>query len=184
MINKKIIIASTIKNEGKNLKKYFKILNKLIGNFRDYFIILVISDSKDSSLELCKKYLLNKNGKIIIKNFKKNTNRLKKLEISRNKYLEYVKKNFFNFDYLIVVDVDNVNNNLNIKNIKNSIKKKIWSAIFPTQRYFYYDIFALRINKLVNFNFLKKISKEISNNKDQINIKIYFKKYLTNFFFT
>ena len=79
MINKKIIIASTIKNESKNLKNYFKKLDKLIINCKDYFIIFVISDSNDNSLMLCKNYLRNKNRKIIIKNFKKKLDRIKKI---------------------------------------------------------------------------------------------------------
>ena len=183
MINKKIIIASTIKNESKNLKNYFKILDNLIINYKDYFIIFVISDSNDNSLMLCKNYLSNKNGKIIIKNFKKKFSRVKKLEISRNKYLDLVKKKYFNFDFLIVMDVDNVNINLDINQLERSLKKKNWNAIFPSQRFFYYDIFALRIKKILNFNFVEKISEEILQNKKNHDIKIYFKKYLFNYFF-
>ena len=183
MINKKIIIASTIKNESKNLKNYFKTLDKLIINYKDYFIILVISDSNDNSLMLCKNYLSNKNGKIIIKNFKKKLDRIKKLEISRNEYLYLIKKKYFNFDFLIVMDVDNVNTNLDVNQLERSLKKKNWNAIFPSQRFFYYDIFALRIKKILNFNFIEKISEDILQNKKNHNIKIYFKKNLFNYFF-
>ena len=183
MINKKIIIASTIKNESKNLKDYFKTLDKLIINYKDYFIIFVISDSNDSSLMLCKNYLSNKNGKIIIKNFEKKLDKIKKLEISRNKYLDLIKKKYFNFDFLIVMDVDNVNTNLDINQFERSLKKKNWNAIFPSQRFFYYDIFALRIHKILNFNFIEKISKDILLNKKNHNLKIYFRKYLFNYFF-
>lgn len=182
MINKKIIIASTIKNESKNLKNYFKILDKLIINFKDYFIIFVISDSNDTSLMLCKNYLNNKNGKIIIKNFKKKLDRIKKIEISRNKYLDLIKKKYFNFDFLIVMDVDNVNSNLDVNQLKRSLKKKNWNAIFPSQKYFYYDIFALRVQKILNFNFIEKISQDILLEKNH-NLKKYFKKYLFNYFF-
>ena len=136
MINKKIIIASTIKNESKNLKNYFKILDKLIINYKDYFIIFVISDSNDNSLMLCKNYLSNKNGKIIIKNFKKKLDRIKKLEISRNKYLDLVKKKYFNFDFLIVMDVDNVNINLDINQLERSLKKKIGMLFFLLKDFF------------------------------------------------
>ena len=43
----KAIICSTIKNEEKNLNSFFKILDKIIDTFDDYFIILIESDSTD-----------------------------------------------------------------------------------------------------------------------------------------
>ena len=44
----------------------------------------------------------------------KNYNRIKNLEICRNRYLDYIKKNssISNYDYLIVMDVDGVNNKI------------------------------------------------------------------------
>ena len=50
MINKKIIICSTIKNEGKNLKNFFYKIDQIISQFKDYFLIFVESDSTDKSI--------------------------------------------------------------------------------------------------------------------------------------
>ena len=71
MINKKIIICSTIKNEGKNLNRFFKIIDNLILNFNDYFLIFVESDSFDNSKEIIKDYLFNKKGILLSKNLEK-----------------------------------------------------------------------------------------------------------------
>lgn len=183
MVNKKVIIASTVKNEEKNLEKHFKIIDDLIDKFKDYFLIFVISDSKDNSENVCKKYIENKNGKVLIRNFKKKYNRVKKLEISRNCYLNFIKKQnaIKKFDFLIVMDVDGVNDLLTSKQLINTINKKKWSAIFPSQLIFYYDIFALRIENLIEYNFITKIKKESAKNIKLI--KKLFSKYLTKFFF-
>ena len=158
MLNKKIVVCSTIKDEEKNLKNFFSILDSITENFKDYYLIFVLSDCKDNSRSLCKNYLKNRNGYILTKNFKKQFNRIKRLEICRNEYLNFInnKKNIKTFNYLLVMDADNVNNKINFNKIKNSLKKKEWNALFANQSIFYYDIFALRIKGLIEYNFIEK----------------------------
>ena len=184
MINKKIIICSTIKNEGNNLNKFFKIIDNIILMFEEYFLIFVESDSTDNSKEIIKNYLFNKKGILLSKNLEKSLNRIKKLEISRNEYLNYIKKskNLSLFDYMFVLDADNANNQLKFKDIENSLNKEDWNAIFPNQKIFYYDIFALRIENHLEENFLEKIKNEIGNNQSE-NLKKIFKKNMTKFFY-
>lgn len=183
MINKKIIICSTVKNEARNLNKFFKLLDGIIYGFKDYFIIFVESDSKDNSSNIIKKYLSKKKGIIINHNLNDKYNRIKSLEISRNVYLDFIKSNqeCLEFDYLFVLDVDGVNNILNYNKIKSSLEMKTdWNAIFPNQK-FYYDIFALRIEGLIEENFVKRIKKDHQSNKYN-NLKENFKKNLTRYF--
>ena len=120
MINKKIVICTTIKNEAKNLNSYFRLLDKIINIFEDYFLIFIESESRDKTSVMVEKYLKNKKGKIINKELDTSLNRIVKLEICRNEYLDYVKNSnvLKGFDYLIVMDADGVNNKLNTKNLK------------------------------------------------------------------
>ncbi len=184
MVKKKIVICATVKNEEKNLVKFFKKVDSLISSFEEYYLIFVLSDTSDNSENLIDDYLKNRKGNLIIKNFDNQINRIEKLEICRNEYLEFIrKKNEINFyDYLIVMDVDGVNNILNDKILNKSIQKEKWSAIFANQKFFYYDIFALRINNLINENFILKIKKDFQNNiYDQPKKNIL--NNLTKFFF-
>ena len=125
MVKKKIVICATVKNEEKNLVKFFKKVDSLISSFEEYYLIFVLSDTSDNSENLIDDYLKNRKGNLIIKNFDNQINRIEKLEICRNEYLEFIrKKNEINFyDYLIVMDVDGVNNILNDKILNKSIKK-------------------------------------------------------------
>tara|TARA_Y100000996_G_C22510419_1_gene638132 strand:- start:448 stop:1284 length:837 start_codon:yes stop_codon:yes gene_type:complete len=185
MINKKIIISATVKNEAKNLKKFFKIIDDIVFKFEDYFIIFVESDSSDKSSIILKNYLLNRKGKLITCNLNNKFNRIKSLEICRNKYLDHIRNEniLLKFDYLFVMDVDGVNNNINYKKIKNSLLiEEDWTAIFPNQKYFYYDIFALRIPNLIEENFIKKIQMDYKIKKFK-SLKILFYENLTKFFF-
>ena len=186
MLNKKIVVCSTIKDEERNLKKFFSILDSITENFKDYYLIFVLSDCKDNSRSLCKNYLKNRNGYILTKNFKKQFNRIKRLEICRNEYLNFInnKKNIKTFNYLLVMDADNVNNKITYNRIKNSLKKKEWNALFANQSIFYYDIFALRIKGLIEYNFIEKIKNKFEIYRSQnLPLKKLFQKYLVRFFF-
>ena len=185
MINKKIVICATVKNEAKTLKKFFKIIENIVFRFEDYFIIFVESDSNDKSSLMLKNYLSTRKGKIITCNLNNKFNRIQSLEISRNKYLEHIRndKLLLKFDFLLVMDVDGVNNNINYKKIKNSLTfEEDWTAIFPNQKYYYYDIFALRISNLIEENFIKKIKKEYNLKKFKP-LKNIFYENLTKLFF-
>jgi len=142
-MNKKIIISCIIKNEQKNLKKFFKKIKEISNYFKDYFIIIVESDSTDASYELLKKYLINFNGILIKKKTNKYKFRTEKISSCRNEYLKFIYKNnkLNKFDYLLVVDVDNVNRLINGKKIIESIQNspKNWVGLFPNQ-FFYYDV--------------------------------------------
>tara|TARA_B100001057_G_scaffold501098_1_gene620499 strand:+ start:19 stop:855 length:837 start_codon:yes stop_codon:yes gene_type:complete len=185
MINKKIIISATIKNEAKNLKKFFKIIDDIIFKFEDYFLIFVESESIDKSSSILRNYLKNRRGQLITFKLNNKFNRIKNLELCRNKYLDHIKNEnaLLKFDYLVVMDVDGVNNKLNYAKIKNSLDfQKDWSAIFPNQKYYYYDIFALRISNLIEENFVEKVQFEYAIKKVKSLKKIFYEN-LTKFFF-
>jgi len=185
MINKKSVFCITVKNEEKNLELLFKTIDNIVNLFKEYYIIFVESDSKDDSKKIIQKYIkIKKNSIMITKNFNNNFNRLKKLEISRNIYLDYIKKNKFlrKFDYMFVLDCGNVNNKLTQEMIKKSITKRVWTAIFPTQSIFYYDIWALRIKKLLNHDCFEMFLNQINQNTKLDQKKIFYQN-VSKFFF-
>ena len=90
MINKKVVFCIPVRNESSNLKSLFKTLDKLNLKFEDYFIIFVESDSSDNSSDLIKKYLERRKGVLINKNLQGIENRVMRLAISRNEYLNFI----------------------------------------------------------------------------------------------
>ena len=183
MIKKKIIICSVIKNESRNLNNLFNLIRKISSFFLDYYVIIVESDSLDKSYQLAKIKINNLKGRIIKVKKNKNWKRTKKISFCRNIYLKIIsnEKNLKKFDYVIVVDADKVNNKLNMIDLSNTIKflPKNWIGFFPNQSLIYYDLYALRIKKFLEFDCFEKM---ISNLKFLSPRKSYFINVFKNFF--
>tara|TARA_A100001011_G_scaffold76076_1_gene78216 strand:+ start:1960 stop:2805 length:846 start_codon:yes stop_codon:yes gene_type:complete len=184
MINKKIIICSTIRNVEKDLKDFFIKLDQITSNFDDYFIILVQSNSNDNTAKSSETFLKNRKGIIINKNLDLSLYRTQRLEICRNEFLSYIKKDTLlrTYDFLIVMDADGINSMIKYEYIYNSINSsKNWSAIFANQKYIYYDIWTLRIKNYIDFDCFQKIKEEAQINNS--NLKKVFNNYFTKYFF-
>lgn len=179
----KAIICSTIKNEENNLNSFFKVLDRIIDTFDDYFIILIESDSTDNTYEKAKKLLSNYKGVIT----KIKTDHLKlrteKISLCRNAYLQFIieDKNLSNYNFMIVADADRVNSNINKISILNSIKTapQDWVGIFANQKYVYYDLWPLRVSSYIEndcYQDFIKLSQTFSTRK------AYFSAIFKNFF--
>ena len=167
MINKKVVFCIPVRNESSNLKSLFKTLDKLNLKFEDYFIIFVESDSSDNSSDLIKKYLERRKGVLINKNLQGIENRVMRLAISRNEYLNFIKndQNLKTYDLMIVLDCGGVNGSLTVKKIKNAILENENSiGIFPTQKFLYYDIWTLRIDNIINYDCFEELFKSYKKN--------------------
>lgn len=167
MINKKVVFCIPVRNESSNLKSLFKTLDKLNLKFEDYFIIFVESDSSDDSSDLIKKYLERRKGVLINKNLKGIENRVMRLAISRNEYLNFIKndQSLKTYDLMIVLDCGGVNGSLTAKKIKNAILENENSiGIFPTQKFLYYDIWTLRIDNIINYDCFEELFKSYKKN--------------------
>ena len=171
MLDKKVIFCATVSNEEKKLGIFFDLINRLSFLFKENYTILIESDSTDNTLNLISEKMKNKKGEFHsfgnLKN--KYKERSKRLEICRNKYLDIINKNqeLKKFDFMIVLDADNVNELLSPEVVNKSLvdlKNEEWSCIFPNQLYFYYDIWALRIQKLYETDCFKEFKDLLKNN--------------------
>jgi hypothetical protein len=171
MLDKRVIFCTTISNEEKNFNNFFKLIDKLKKIFNESYIILIESDSTDNTNQLFENEMESRNGEIhSLGNLRnKFVKRSKRLEVCRNKYLSLINNNKFlrEFDYMIVLDADNVNELLSPEVVNKSLvdlKNEEWSCIFPNQLYFYYDIWALRIQKLYETDCFKEFKNLLKNN--------------------
>jgi hypothetical protein len=162
-IKKKVIFCSILKNEEKNLGKFFLLIKSLKEIFDDYFIILVESESTDNTVKLAKKYLLNLKGTIISKDTSIYRKRTEKTAYCRNEYLKFIKNNnrLMKFNYLIILDGDKINHLINKKKLLSAIANTPmnWTAIFSNQLLFYYDLWTLRIKHIFNFDCFENLNK-------------------------
>tara|TARA_R110001599_G_scaffold336734_1_gene554727 strand:+ start:124 stop:867 length:744 start_codon:yes stop_codon:yes gene_type:complete len=140
MINKKVVICGTARNVGNNINKVFSNIYKIRDLFIESIVIVYYDKSDDNTLELLKKENI-----LIIEN-KEELHPLRVARIcnGRNRLMDYINKNNFDPDYMIMLDLDDVcsqriNINILLEDLKND---NHWSAMTYNKKD-YYDIFAL-----------------------------------------
>lgn len=184
MKNNQVILASILKNESKNLKNLFRIYDKIISVYKEYYIIIVESDSEDKTFIKCKNLLKKYNGKILKVNTRKFNKRTERIGFCRNIIIQEIKKKkkLTKYNHLIILDADKINWMLSGKRLIDSIANapRDWVGIFPNQILSYYDLFALRIKDKFNIDCYKYLKNKL-NQKENI-CKLYRKIIFKNFF--
>lgn len=150
--NKKIVICGLCRNIGyKKIKRMMEKIYNITKYFKEYKIVLFENDSTDNTRDIIKYYCsIDKNIKLLDCCSKNNCdcklsfktsyssgvlskNRIKNMAWCRNQYLNYVKKNYQNYDYLMVVDMD-LNGNVSSSGFFHSLGYDEWDAIFINGR--------------------------------------------------
>lgn len=164
-----VIICSIVRNAEKGLIKNIPIIDELCKHFIDYKIIVYENDSIDGTKNLLLQWK-NRNpekihisinntdaSKTIPKAIDVNGNpffsvkRIEKMVHLRNHYMEYIEKYNWKADYIIVVDLDVAQ--LNLQGILSSFAaKNEWDAVTafgystsPKFRRRYHDTYALTL---------------------------------------
>jgi hypothetical protein len=161
----KVIFCSIVRNVSIPLAKNIPQIEKLMSYFKFSEFIIFENDSIDNTKEILKKWAsTNKNVTYLTEDYhsetiptKLSTNvnpyysryRISKMCTYRNKYLEYLDNNNYNADFIIIIDLDIPQ--INIEAIINSIKnKQPWDCIASNSYFYnknlqkiYYDSYAL-----------------------------------------
>lgn len=160
ILNMKLIICGCAKNVQKFIGKLYKTVNTLKTIADEYKIIIFEDNSTDRTLHILKKWKRKDNNLIIISlpeineklaNIKYRTHRI---AFGRNMILKYIKHYYKDYNYMMMIDFDNVSTKLkNLNIIKEMIEfreneKLKWDAL-SFNRTYYYDIWALRFE---NYN--------------------------------
>lgn len=150
MIDKpKIVIASIARNIGDTFSKDYDRVLKAFSEFTIIRWIIVESNSTDNSIKLLKTYS-KLSTKILYVSLQpdkviRNTRTID-LAAARNKYLELfgeIRKET-EVDYLVVCDLNNLNNKLNKEAVQSCWAQNDWAAVLANQNGPYYDVWALR----------------------------------------
>ena len=159
-IDKSIAIAILARDCGGALTHNIPKIDNLRKYFKSSIVIVVENDSKDNTKEILSNWRDNSKDIIIIsedyniqtippktKDCKMpgaSTHRIEKMCFYRNKYLEYLKKMSFEYDYLMVIDIDI--DDFSEEGIVQAINNAPcdWAALFANGRY-YFDFFGIRL---------------------------------------
>jgi glycosyltransferase involved in cell wall biosynthesis len=157
MNNYKVVIVGCTKNNQKCIRSNLLKLVQIGSQFKDYNIIIYENDSMDNTLQQLQEFKSeNKNFDFIhetqienkYSNFRNIDMRAAILTHGRNILLDQVINKYSMYDYMIMIDMDNVLIGFNPQNICEVFKHNVdeWDVITSNCTIKYYDIWALRIS--------------------------------------
>ncbi len=167
---KSIVIIGTTRNSEIYLDSVFDNIYQITSHFDKYNIIVYENDSLDNTKDKLKKicnsdsnieYIIEARIDILY------PLRTQRLEYIRNKLLKIAINNFNNYDYLLIMDLDDVNSTKDISSTFLRIfdyEDDIWDIQAINQRKIYYDIWALRIKNVLEYDCWQKVNEEIKKN--------------------
>ncbi len=164
---KKVIICGIVRDAEKGLKRNIPVINSLVRQFYDYKVVVFENDSVDKTKEVLLNwqkdapehfyiFTENKNEMKTIPDSKTvscnpffSKKRISKMVALRNQYLDFIKSNHWESDYLVIVDLDVAS--LKLESILSSFNSDIeWDAVTafgyslsPKLRKRYHDTYAL-----------------------------------------
>ena len=150
----KVCICGTVKNVGQYLTKVMRNMEKIAALFEDYVIILYYDHSNDNTLEILREYC-KKNPKLLfyVNKSPLSSFRTHNIAKGRNFCLEKIRASFNDYEYMIMMDCDEVcTNNIKVEVLKYYLdRSEYWDAL-SFNRKDYYDIWALSISPYIVSN--------------------------------
>ena len=176
--NYDVIFAGTVRNCEQYIKETLENINECGKHFNNYYVVIYENDSNDRTREI-----LNENKKsnyfYIFENDIKEHRRTVRLSNGRNKILDKVKE--LNCDYLIMLDMDDVNiSGKFVNSIKTCFKYSNWDVLTGNQTGRYYDLWALRKQDLINYDCWREIERTNDQEKKNQILNIISNTYFDN----
>ena len=143
---KSVVITGCCMNVEKYIKNNLDIIEKIGQQFKEYKVVIYENDSIDNTREIL---IDNKkdNYHYIFENNISIKKRTERIAYCRNKILDFVNTNFIHFDYMLMLDLDDIIASGELSNTIHSCflyNTDQWDAMFANCSDEYYDIYALR----------------------------------------
>ena len=143
----KAVICGPIRNCAKYIPQVINNMLALGTLFEEFVIIFSYDISFDKTLQILKHYQHNIPNMIVYENpspmLLYRTHRIAK---ARNECLHIARTKYPSYDYMIMMDCDNVNSKrMNLSVVSASLKDTTWDALSFMTSPVYYDIWALSI---------------------------------------
>jgi glycosyltransferase involved in cell wall biosynthesis len=143
-------ICGTVRNCGSYLEKVFANIEKIGALFNDYKIILFYDDSTDNTLAVLKDYQKKNDKLIFYSNKKLLSHRTHRIAFGRNTCLNFIKTNYPDYEYFIMMDCDDRCSKTFCPNVLNMyLKRHDWDSLSFNHPDGYYDTWALSIGPYV-----------------------------------
>jgi len=142
-----VLVCGTIRDGARHLDTRVKTLSLVLESYFKVDFYVVESDSQDSTVDKLvglSQRLDNFSFLSLGELAGDFPDRLERLAFCRNKYMEYFEAHAA-FDYLIVADVDGINDQVTKRSFKSLWEFDDWGGCFANQNGPYYEVGALRL---------------------------------------
>lgn len=167
--NIRVAVVGVGRNVEKTIEKEYLRYFRLLSDLDFVAMYIVESDSNDKSgavLDSLKKRYQNFNFVQLGQLADLYIERIDRIRFCRNRYIEEIRRSEIlrTTDYVLVVDLDNINNALTASALHKAINRNTfeWAAIFPNQFFNYYDLIALRCTNWLGTDFNKLVNRAYS----------------------
>jgi len=143
----KCCICGTVRNCAPYLSKIFNTIEKIGTLFEDYVVILYYDKSFDNTLQLITEYMqTNSKVKLYINSQQLSPYRTHRIAKGRNKCIQIIRNNFKDYEYFIMMDMDDIcskNIKLNVLVDALNMDVSMWDSLSFNHPDGYYDLWAL-----------------------------------------
>jgi hypothetical protein len=145
-----VVVVGCVRNGAKTVRPAVETLARATGGFANVQFLVIESDSTDSTLaELASLRQQSERFEHITLGAlaERISARTERIAHCHNRYLEELRSNarYASVDYVIVADLDGVNNDLQREALESCWSTSVpWDVVTANQRDAYYDIWALR----------------------------------------
>jgi hypothetical protein len=158
-VDPSVIIVGIVRNCEKTFEFELDRLIKSFSSFRIVGFCFVESDSTDSTPEILKLTGI-KNSQFHFMSLGELSavipERVERLRFCRNKYVSYIRDNFYeyDFDFAVVADMDGINSSLTKFSVNACFNDLRWDAVFSNQAIGVSDLLALRAKNWIEEDYL------------------------------
>ena len=161
----KILLVGTVSNVARSIEDELNVVLKALSIFKGVEVYLVESDSIDSTTEILGQIKkTHENFNFVSKGMLSKTfpNRIDRISHCRNTYVKHIRENYETqgWNYVAVADLDGMNFKITKRGVDSCFKSNTkWDGLTANQPLGYYDIYALRAKKWVEYDCFLELSK-------------------------
>jgi hypothetical protein len=166
-----VVFGATVRNVEPFIKKNLEYIDQCGKQFKNYKVIIYENDSNDNTRTILQENKKDNYEYIFEDNI---TEPMRTMRISngRNKILEKIRET--NYDYMIIIDLDDVNNSgMFVDTIKSCFEYTGWDILTGNQSGIYYDLWALRKKNDMEYDCWKMVHE--NNSPDAANLYVWSK---------
>lgn len=157
-LTSRILICGLVRDLQYSIDSEIARLSKSLEQFSEVHYFLVESDSSDLTVRELEKM---RNSHINLEFLSLGSlsgeipDRVERIRYCRNQYVKYIRENLKGFDFVIVADLDGINNKITKSSFESLLNAQVqWDMCAANQTGGYYDIYALRARDWCESDFL------------------------------